>query len=579
MITSGTTTEKRLKMPKTLESLKESGEAPPWYTQESLSTVSRGYLLEGETPRQMYKRVASGAAATLNRPDLESRFFDAIWANWLCPASPILSNLNTSRGLPISCNSIHVQDSLDNILQKGHELGILSKHGAGVGIYAGDLRARGSAIKGTGGRSDGVIAWSKIYDSIIHSTSQGATRRGAAAVFLEAEHGDIDEFLNMRRAVGDLNKRCLNLNHGVIFSDDFMNRAIAGDKHAEKVWTDALDMRMTTGEPYMLFSDNVNNHLPDAFKQQKLKISTSNICCEILIPTDKDHTFVCCLSSLNLMRWDEWKDTDVVELAVYFLDAVLSEYITKAKNIRGLESAVRSAEKTRAIGIGVLGWHSLLQSKGHPFDSFDSMILNAQIFKKIDQDSRAASSAMAITHGEPEYCRGLGIRHSVRMAVAPTVSNSTISGVDSAGIEPISANIFVKKTAKGTFVVKNRQLEALLASKNKDTDEVWGQISKDAGSVQGLKFLTTEEKKVFLKAVEINQFSLVKQAAQRQKWIDQSQSLNLFFSSNVSPDYFHEVHMEAWQSGVKTLYYCRSESVLRADLASRSKGECEACSG
>jgi ribonucleoside-diphosphate reductase alpha chain len=478
-----------------------------------------------------------------------------------------------------NCNSNHVADSLTSILKKNVELGVLSKYGAGVGIYLGDLRSRGSVVKGTGGISDGVIAWARIYDATIHSVSQGATRRGAGAVYLPVDHGDIDEFLPMRRPVGDLNKRCLNLNHGVCLPDDFMHRAIDGDKRARHLWKEILQTRMETGEPYLFFTDNVNRQAPECFQKNGLKISTSNICTEIFLPTDQDHTFVCCLLSLNVARWDEWKNSTVVQTATKILDAVLTEYIDKAKHIEGFEAAVRFAEKSRAIGIGVLGWHTLLQSKMVAFDSFEAMMLNAAIFRTIREQSEIATKELAEKYGEPEWCKGFGRRNATLMAVAPTVSNSTISGGMSAGIEPIAANMFVQKSAKGTFIRKNKILERVLEEKGLNTEATWHQISKDGGSVQNLKGMSAEEKEVFMTAKEINQFAIIKQAAQRQKWIDQGQSINLFFGTNSDPKYIHEVHLEAWKQGLKSLYYCRSESVIRADLASRQKDECKACEG
>lgn len=560
-----------------LEKLKKSGEAPHWLTEEGLQILSKGYLLKNETPKGMYERVAKASASRLKRPDLEKSFFDAIWNNWICLASPIAANMGTERGLPISCNTIHVGDSLDSILMKNHELGVLSKYGAGVGIYLGDLRGRGAPVQGTGGRSDGVIAWSKIYDATIHSVNQGSTRRGAASVNLDIEHDDIEEFLQMRRPTGDHNKRCMNLNHCISIGDDFMKSLQEGNQKNRLLWQKILTERVETGEPFLMFKDNVNNNNPECYKANELKVSGTNICTEITLYTDPEHSFVCCLLSLNFARWDEWKESNVVELAVYLLDAVLSEYIAKASKIAGFESAVRFAEKSRAIGIGGLGWHSLLQSKMLAFDSFDAMMLNGQIWRTIRKNAEAASARMAQEYGEPEWCKGFGRRHTHLLAQAPTVSNSNISGGLSPGIEPWAANVFVEKSAKGVFIRKNQELVKLLQTKGKNTEEVWSAIDKDAGSVQNLKFLTDHEKTVFLTAREINQFAIVRQAVQRQKHIDQAQSVNLFFASNSDPKYIHLVHMAAWEGGLKTLYYCRSTSVLRADLATRSADECKAC--
>lgn len=562
----------------TIDELKATGQAPEWMGKDGYKTLSNGYLLPDETPRDMYRRVAKAAASYQPKDEdfWAQKFFEVMWKNWLCPASPILSNMGTQRGLPISCNSIHVDDSVLSILGKNLELAMLSKNGAGVGIYLGDVRGRGAPIKGNG-RSEGVVPWCRIYDTTTASINQGSTRRGASAVYLPIEHGDIEEFLNIRRPTGDLNRRCLNLNHGVTISNEWMQSMIAGDKHKRALWQELLKNRVETGEPYIFFSDNVNDNNPECYKANGLKVSTSNICTEITLFTDPEHSFVCCLSSMNLVKWDEWKDTDTVEVVVRFLDAVLDEYIVKTTCIPGMEDSRRSAIKGRAIGIGVLGWHSLLQSKMLPFDSFDAMMLNAEVFRTMRAKAEAATKQLAEEFGEPEWCKGHGRRNTHLMAVAPTVSNSVISGGHSAGIEPIAANIYSMKSAKGTFIKKNKALEALLVMKGKDTPEVWKSINEHSGSVQHLDWLNEEEKAVFLTAREINQFAIVKQAIQRQKWVDQAQSVNLFFASNSSAKYIHEVHLAAWEGGLKTLYYLRTEGVIKGDLASRGKDECAAC--
>lgn len=565
-----------------LDKLALDGFAPLWLTEEGFKTLQGGYLLPDETPIDMYRRVAKAASSALKMPDLEEEFFDIIWNNWLCLATPIACNLGTERGLPISCNSIHVGDSIDSIFTKSHELAMLSKHGAGVGIYLGDIRGRGADIKGNGS-SEGIVPWAKVFDSTTVSVSQGSTRRGASAVYLPVEHPDFEEFINIRKPTGDINRRCLNLHHGVCVSDDFMKKVKDGDLEARNKWTEIIKNRYETGEPYLFFSDNVNNQRPECYVKNNLEVKTSNICNEIYLYTDAEHTFVCCLSSLNIVRYDEWKNwvsksgRTLPELTTFFLDAVLSEYIEKAKGIRGLESAVRFAEKSRAIGIGVLGWHTYLQENNLPFDSFESMMLNNQIFKFIKEEADKATAELATLFGEPEWCKGFNRRNSHCLAVAPTVSNSIISGSVSAGIEPIAANVFVLKSAKGTFLRKNKTLEKLLQAKSKNTPEIWNSISQNDGSVSHLPFLSPEEKEVFYTAREINQFAIIKQAAQRQKYIDQGQSVNLFFAKNSDPKYIHKVHMEAWESGLKGLYYCRAESVLKGDMANRQKEECAAC--
>lgn len=564
-----------------LEELKKQGEAPEWLTEEGFVTLSRGYLLPEETPKGMYLRVAH-AAARYTPDDMwfywEDKFFDAMWKNWLCPATPVASNLGTDRGLPISCNTIHVGDSVDSIFDKVHELAVLSKNGAGVGIYMGDIRRRGATIKGNGS-SEGIVPWAKIYDQTISSVSQGQTRRGSAALYLPIEHGDAEEFLNIRRPVGDANRRCLNINHAVTISDQWMTELVAGDAGKREMWRHLLTSRVETGEPYISFVDTINDANPQAYVQNNLRVKSSNLCNEITLHTDPEHTFVCCLSSLNLVRWDEWKSTDLVEVAVRFLDCVLSEYVEKASKIRGLESAVRSAVKGRALGLGVLGWHSLLQSRNIPFDSFEAMMLNAQIFRAMSVDADVASKNLAVELGEPEWCKGTGRRNTHLMSVAPTFSNAIISGGHSQGIEPLIANMFAQKTAKGTFIRKNTWLEKRLQELGKDTPDVWTSITSQEGSVQHLDFLTPEDKLVYLTAREINQHAIVKQAGQRQAFIDQGQSVNLFFAANATAKYIHEVHLAAWESKLKGLYYLRTSGVIRGDLASRSKEECAACEG
>lgn len=569
----------------TLKELQDAGEAPSWMNQDGLNTLLGGYLLPNETPRAMYTRVAYAAGSYYGSKDQPEgaeywaeKFFDAMWKNWLCPASPVLSNMGTNRGLPISCNSIHVGDSVDSIFGKSHELAMLSKNGAGVGIYLGGIRGRGATIKGNG-KSEGVIPWAKVYDSTTLSVSQGSTRRGAAAAYLPVDHADIEEFINIRRPTGDANRRCLNLNHGVCITDEWMKSMLAGDKAKRGLWQEILKNRVETGEPYLFFTDNVNKQNPECYLANNLSVKTSNICTEIFLHTDPEHSFVCCLSSLNLVKWEEWKDSDLPQLATRFLDAVIQEYINKSEDIPGLEASRRSAIKGRAIGIGVLGWHSLLQSKMIPFDSFEAMMLNANIFRTIKEKAEIETKNMAKELGEPEWCKGFGRRNTHLIAIAPTVSNSTISGGYSAGIEPIAANIFSQKSAKGTFIKKNANLEVLLEAKGKNTPEVWKTINEQSGSVHTLNFLSAEEKAVFLTAREINQYAIIKQAAQRQKWVCHGQSVNLFFGANADPKYIHGVHLEAWESGLKSLYYFRTEGVIRGDLASRSKEECAACEG
>lgn len=575
----------------TLEELKQAGLAPEFLTSEGYDTLTKGYLLQGEAPIDMYKRVAKAAASYYEEPlrsTLEKRFFNNIWNNWLALATPVASNMGTDRGLPISCYGQFMGDSVSDIFKTYHEAAMLTKNGGGVGTYVGKIRSRGAAIKGNG-KSEGVIPWLKVHEQTFQSVGQGGVRRGAVAVYLDADHGDIDEFIDIRRANGDISRRCLtnNFHHAVVYSDDFMNRALSGDKHAREVWEKGLKTRLETGEHYMMFGDNANNHLPDSYKKNGLKVNTSQLCSEIFLFNDEKHTFVCCLSSVNLARYDEWKnDPHFLKDCIYFLDAVMEEFIVKARKIEGFEKAVRFSEKSRALGLGALGWHTLLQSKLIPFDSYEAMKLNAEIFRNIDKPTLEASKELAALKGIPEWC--IDTRNTHRLAIAPTVSNSLISGGVSQGVEPIIANYYAQKTAKGSFVRKNPALQKLLTDKSLDTFEVWQQINKDGGSVIGVKGLNDLEKEVFLTAREINQHAIIKQAAQRQRWIDQGQSINLFFTapSSLNSDdkkrlgkYIHEVHLEAWKQGLKSLYYLRGESVLKADNVYRSSGECKACEG
>jgi len=575
----------------TLEELKEAGKAPEWMGIESLDTLRGGYLLEGETPYDMYKRVAHAGAAYYDEPlrsELEKRLFDYMWNNWLGLASPVCSNFGTNRALPISCYNQHVPDSISGIFKSYHEAALLTKNGGGMGGYWGGVRGRGQTV-GKSGSSQGIVPWLKVWEQTFQSVSQGGVRRGAAAAYLDVEHSDIEEFIDIRRPTGDISRRCLsnNFHHAVVYGDDFMNRAIEGDKTARNLWEKSLKARLETGEHYMMFRDNANNNLPECYVKNGLKVSGSNLCSEIFLHTDENHTFVCCLSSVNLARYDERKNDKLfLKDCIYFLDAVMEEFIQKGSKMEGLEKAVRFAVKSRALGLGALGWHTLLQNKLIPFDSFDAMNLNAEIFRKMDKLTLEASKELAVLKGVPEWC--IDTRNSHRMAIAPTVSNSLISGGVSQGIEPIVANYYAQKTAKGTFVRKNPALQKLLIEKGMDTFEVWQEINNNGGSVQNLKVLSDHEKEVFATAREINQHAIIKQAAQRQRWIDQGQSVNLFFAAPATLNdddkrqlgkYIHEVHLEAWKGGLKSLYYLRGESILKADNIYRSSGECKACEG
>ena len=578
---------------------------PVWgNTEIYVKTISKGYLLAGETPKDAYWRVSAAVARRLGKPHLASKFFDYIWRGWLNLATPVLSNTGTDRGLPISCFGIDVGDSIQEIGQKNLEMMLLAKHGGGVGIGINMIRSAGAKITGNG-TSDGVVPFCKIYDSTILATNQGSVRRGASSVNLNIEHGDFDEWIEIREPKGDVNRQSLNLHQCVVVGDKFMRKLEDGDSDARRKWGKVLQKRKATGEPYIMFKGNVNKTNPEAYKQNGLKVFMTNICSEITLHTDENHSFVCCLSSVNLAKYDEWKDTDLIYTATWFLDGVLEEFIQRAKNMRGFENSVRSAEKGRALGLGVLGWHTYLQQKGMSFEGLPAQFETRKIFSQMKIEAERASRSMAEEYGEPLWCVGTGMRNTHLMAIAPTVSNSKLSGNVSPGIEPWAANVFTEQTAKGTFIRKNAELERVLRKVGFNNKETWDQIIDHAWSVQGIDELdnwgyvngkltsradmtesTIENKEVdWVKDIyktfkEINQLELVKQAGIRQQYVDQSVSLNLAFPTQVTPKWINQVHMEAWKLGIKTLYYMRTESVLRGDIAIRATDpDCLSCDG
>ena len=573
---------------------------PEWgHTDVYLNTISRGYCLPGETPKDAYWRVSTTVANRLKKPELADKFMKYIWKGWLNLASPVLSNTGTERGLPISCFGIDVADSIQDIGTKNLELMILAKHGGGVGVCHNQIRPAGSDITDNG-TSDGVVPFIKINDSTILATNQGAVRRGAASTNLNIEHGDFWEWLEIREPKGDINRQCLNTNQCVIISDKFMRGVMEGDAEARKRYSAVQRKRRQTGQPYIMYRGNVNKQNPEAYKKNGLKVFMTNICSEIVLHTDENHSFVCCLSSLNLSKYDEWKNTNLIYDATWFLDGVLEEFIQKAKYRKGFENSVRSAEKGRALGLGVLGWHTYLQQRGIAFEGLEAQYETRNIFSQIKIESERASRDLAESFGEPLWCRDTGFRNTHLRAVAPTVSNSKLAGGISAGVEPVPANIWTDQSAKGTFIRKNKQLEGFLEKIGHNNKKVWDKIMADGGSVQGLKFLDEwcfskgilikckdvpefEEavpfKDVFKTFKEINQLELVRQAGIRQQYIDQAVSLNLAFPKEASPKWINQVHLEAWKQGIKTLYYMRTESVLRGDIAAKAMEDCISCDG
>ena len=551
---------------------------PEWgETEVYKKTISGGYLLNGETPRDAYNRVCTTVARRLDRPELAETFFKYIWKGWLCLASPVLSNTGTDRGLPISCFGIDVADSINDIGKKNLEMMLLAKHGGGVGIGVNQIRPAGAKIKGNG-TSDGVVPFCKIYDSTILATNQGSVRRGAASVNINIDHDDFGDWLEIREPKGDVNRQSLNLHQCVVVGDKFMRKLETGDAEARGKWSKLLQKRKATGEPYILFKGNTNKTNPAAYKNNGLKVHMTNICSEITLHTDESHSFVCCLSSLNLAKYEEWKNTNLIYDATFFLDGVMEEFIQRAKGLAGFENAVRSAQKGRALGLGVLGWHTYLQEKGIPFEGLLSQFETRKIFSQIKIESERASMDLAEAYGEPLWCVGTGMRNTHLRAVAPTVSNSKLSGNVSPGIEPWAANVFTEQSAKGTFIRKNPTLESVLEDVGLNNEEIWDKILEDGGSVQGIERLDNilmgdhdiPAKEVFRTFKEINQLELVNQAGIRQQYVDQSVSLNLAFPSEATPRWLNQVHMDAWKKGVKTLYYVRTESVLRGDIAANA---------
>ena len=550
-------------------------------------TIQGGYLNNGETPKEAYERVARTVAKRIKKPEMEETFFEYIWKGWLCLASPVLSNTGTDRGLPISCFGIDVADSIYDIGEKNLEMMLLAKHGGGVGVGINQIRPAGSEITNNG-TSDGTVPFCKIYDSSILATNQGAVRRGAASVNLNIDHADWEDWLEIREPKGDVNRQSLNLHQCTIIGDKFMRKLRDGDKVARRKWGKLLQKRKATGEPYIMFKGNVNKQNPSMYKDNALKVHMTNICSEIVLHTDENHSFVCCLSSLNLAKYHEWKDSNLIYDSIWFLDGVLEEFIQNAKNRRGFENSVRSAEKGRALGLGVLGWHTYLQQKGLPFEGLLAQYETRRIFSQIKIESERASMALAETFGEPLWCVGTGMRNTHLRAIAPTVSNSKLAGNISPGIEPWAANVFTDQSAKGTFIRKNPTLEQCLEDIELNTEKIWNQILRDGGSIQGIKKLDEvligdhdiPIKDVFKTFKEINQLELVNQAGIRQQYIDQAVSLNLAFPAQVDPKFINKVHLEAHKKGIKTLYYMRTESVLRGDIAEQATSEeCVSCEG
>lgn len=525
-----------------------------WLNKDSLKFLSRGYLEEGESAEQRVKNISDTAEKILNIEGFSEKFEDYMSRGWYSLSSPIWSNFGRNRGLPISCFGSYIADRLDEIAgTKIAEVSMMTKTGGGTSAYFGALRGRGQPIS-SGGESTGSVHFMELYEKLMNIVSQGNVRRGSFAAYLPIDHPDIEEFLSIR----DPGHFIQEMSIGVCVSDDFMKKIIDGDKAARKIWGKVIKKRFETGYPYIFFSDNANNQAPQVYKDKGLKINNSNLCSEIMLSNSEDESFVCDLSSMNLLHYEEWKDTDAVEILVYFLDSVMSEFISKTENMKFMDAPRNFAINQRALGVGVLGWHSLLQEKMIPFESFQAKMLNNQIWKNIRSRADKASEQLASIFGEPPLLKGYGRRNTTTLAVAPTTSSSFILGQVSPSIEPLNSNYFVKNLAKGKFTYKNPHLENLLETKEKNTDEVWNNILLKGGSVQHLDFLSQEEKDVFKTFGEISQKEIIIQAAARQKHIDQGQSLNIMIPPDTSPKDVNQLMIFAWENGVKSLYYQRS---------------------
>jgi ribonucleoside-diphosphate reductase alpha chain len=540
-----------------------------WLTKESREFLSRGYLREGVSAEERIREIAEKAESILSLPGFADKLEDYASRGWISFSTPVWANFG-HRGLPISCFGSVADDTMEGILFANSEIGMMSKHGGGTSLYLGDIRPRGSSIS-SGGTADGPVHFAKLTDTMIDVAKQADTRRGSCAVYLPVEHQDIEEFLQIKHEGNPIQ----NLQFGVTITDSWMESMIDGDKQKRKIWAKIISSRSDIGFPYILFLDNANSNAPDIYKQKGKKIVASNLCNEIMLSSDKDESFVCCLSSINLFYFDEWKDTDLVQTMIFFLDAIMTEFIDKAKNIPFMERSVRFAESQRALGLGVLGWHSYLQSKMIPIESMEAKLLNTYIFKSIRQKADLATGALAKMYGEPELLVGMGRRNATTLAVAPTKSSSFILGQVSMGIEPIKSNYFIKDLAKSKTVYKNPQLLELLKSKDKDTKEVWDSILLNNGSVQHLSFLTDHEKMVFKTFVEISQLELVQQNAARQKYVDQGISFNLSIHPSVPAKDINQLYIQAWESGIKGLYYQFSENSAMA--FARNILDCVSC--
>jgi ribonucleoside-diphosphate reductase alpha chain len=541
-----------------------------WLNSHSRLFLERGYLEKNKSPESRIKDIAINAEKLLDMEGFAEKFEYYMSLGFYSLSTPVWTNYGNSRGLPVSCFNSHISDRMDSILYKVAEVGMMSKLGGGTSGYFGDLRARGCPIS-VGGESSGPVHFMELFDKVADVISQGSARRGSFAAYLPVEHSDIEEFLQIRNEGHPIQ----NMSIGITISDDWMKSMTDGDKHKRKVWAKIIQKRFESGYPYIFFTDNINNNAPQVYKDKKLKINSSNLCSEIALSSDEDNSFVCVLSSLNLLHWDEIEKTDAIETMIYFLDSVNQEFINKTENIRFMKTARNFAMNQRALGMGVLGWHSYLQSHMIGFESMKAKLLNNQIWQKIKERADNATVQLSEKFGEAPILEGYGKRNVTTLAIAPTTSSSFILGQVSPSIEPLNSNYFVKNLAKGKFTYKNPFLKEILKKYNKNDDDIWKSILIKGGSIQHLDFLNNEEKEVFKTFGEISQKEIVIQASQRQKYIDQSQSLNIMVGPEISPKQVSDLLIEGWKLGIKTFYYQRSANPAQ-ELA-RNILSCSSC--
>lgn len=554
-----------------------------WLTEHSRNFLASGYLSPGVTAEERIREIADRAEQILGIPGYSDKFFGYMSEGFYSLASPVWSNFGKERGLPISCFGSHIGDDMGNILYTQSEVGMMSKLGGGTSGYFGKIRPRGAEVKNNG-QASGAVHIMQLFESMVDVVSQGSVRRGRFSPYLPVEHPDIMEFLE----IGTEGNPIQELTHGVTVTNQWMQEMVDGDDKKRSIWAKVLQRRGEMGYPYIFFSDNANNSAADVYKDKNLPIYASNLCTEIMLPSNDEWSFVCVLSSVNLLHYDKWKDTDAVETMVYFLDAVITEFIDKLEVYRDSESredrqtflfmerAYNFAKDNRSLGLGVLGWHSLLQSQMLPLNSEKAYDLNSEIFRVIKEKSYKASEELAEKFGEPEVLKGYGRRNATLNAIAPTTSSAFILGQVSQGIEPIWSNVYVKDIAKIKTTIKNSYLEELLEEKGENTTEVWHDIRSNDGSVQHLDFLTDHEKDVFKTYSEIDQLDLIYQAANRQNHIDQGQSLNIIVHPEMPVKEINKIHVTAWKLGLKSLYYQHSMNAAQKFTQKKDCASCEA---